>query len=169
MNDPTPIFKDLVLIGGGHAHVNVLKMFGMNPEPGVKLTLISRDIMTPYSGMLPGYVAGHYTYEECQIDLPPLAKFANCRFIHAEADGIDTVNKTVRIKAKPGFPLRPPISYDVLSINIGISPASMTTDSNPENKAKEVKSPAVTPVKPIGSFSERWTDIRHRIQTNYGR
>jgi|EP00945_MAST-04E_sp_MAST-4E-sp1_P001626 selenide,water dikinase len=170
MNDVTPIFKDLVLIGGGHAHVNVLKMFGMEPEPGVKLTLISRDIMTPYSGMLPGHVAGHYTYDECHIDLPPLAKFANCRFIHAEADGIDTVNKTVRLKAKPGCTPRPPISYDVLSVDIGINPAGMGSgaQSKGQKTAKCGKAAgAITPVKPINSFSERWNDIRRRIQVGH--
>ena len=168
MEAPLPTIKDLVLIGGGHSHVFVLKKFGMKPEPGVKLTLITRDIMTPYSGMLPGHVAGHYTYEECHVDLRPLSKFADARFIHAEANGIDTVEKKIYIKTSDGIP-RPPISYDVLSIDIGISPTKISSrmDMGQEsNNTKYTYSSSITPVKPINTFSSRWNNITKRVTTS---
>jgi len=150
MQPEQPIVKDLVLIGGGHAHAYVLKNFGMNPVPGVKVTLITRDVMTPYSGMLPGHVAGFYTKEECHIDLLRLARFANVRVIHAEATGIEydgSVRKSGRVVLKGG---RPAVHFDVLAVDIGSTPTG------------GVGNAAVTPVKPIDGFSARWDVIMQR-------
>src|SRR4051812_49471750 len=115
------IAKDLVLVGGGHAHVHVLKRFGMRPEPGVRVTLITRDLETPYSGMLPGYVAGLYDFAECHIDLVRLARFAGARLIHDEAVGLDRAAGT----GSGGYVLcrdHPPIRYDIVALDIGPLP-----------------------------------------------
>ena len=71
-----PILRDLVLVGGGHSHVVVLRMLAMQPESGLRITLICTDIDTPYSGMLPGYISGHYSFDEVHIDLGRLASKA---------------------------------------------------------------------------------------------
>ena len=68
MNQPF-IAKELLLVGGGHAHVILLRMLGMKPIPGLQVTLVSHDALTPYSGMLPGVVAGH----EGSCESPPSA------------------------------------------------------------------------------------------------
>src|SRR5260370_4037977 len=116
MQQPVPIAQDLVLVGGGHAHVDGLKRFGMRPMPGVGLTLISRDVETPYSGMLPGYVAGLYRFDECHIDLVRLARFAGARLIHDEAIGLDRNARQVLCRGHP------PIPYDLVSLDIGSTP-----------------------------------------------
>lgn len=110
-------FKEVVLVGGGHAHAYTIKMLGMSAPWGVRVTLVTRDIDTPYSGMLPGHVAGMYTREECHIDLHRLCSRYGVRFIHSEVCSLDTAKKTVQLADG-----RPPLPYDVLSIDIGISP-----------------------------------------------
>jgi len=115
MNSPDILVKDLVLLGGGHAHLHTLKMLGMNPIPGVSVTLITRDIESPYSGMIPGFVAGHYTREECHVDVSKVTSFGGVNLILAEVCQLDTDNKL--IYCKDG---RPPIHYDVISIDVGI-------------------------------------------------
>lgn len=160
---PQPVLKDLVLVGGGHAHVFVLKSFGMKPMPGVRLTLVTRDVMTPYSGMLPGHVAGNYTKEECHIDLIKLARFAKARVVHATACGIEGG----KVLLEGG---RPPVPYDVLSIDIGSAPAmggagmgAGSASGSASGKQPLTSAGAVTPVKPIDGFSARWDHIRSRV------
>ena len=149
----TPVIKDLVLIGGGHSHVVVLKKFGMKPIDGLQISLITRDVHTPYSGMLPGYIAGHYDYDESHIDLRPLAKFANARLFHAPATWIDLDNKQVICGD------RPPIRYDVLSINTGSTPSHIEVPGSREHTVA---------VKPINKFLQAWDDVMQSVLQKKG-
>eukprot|EP01038_Epipyxis_sp_PR26KG_P006975 gene6975-9535_t len=147
------ILKDIVLIGGGHTHLHVIKMFGMYPMQNVRVTLITNEIFTPYSGMIPGYIAGYYSFEECHIDLLKLCSFSNVQFINAKVNGLDTMTKL--IYCDDG---RPPISYDVLSINIGITPKALSNAFHDQDNGEHI-----TPVKPISGFSFRWKVMLNRV------
>ena len=149
-----PILRDIVLIGGGHSHVGVLKSFGMKPIPGVRLTLICTDMHTPYSGMLPGYVAGHYDYDEVHIDLSRLCVFAGARLFKDEVIGIDRVNNKVLCKN------RPPVPYDQLSINIGSTPQLGGVPGAAEHAVA---------VKPIQRFNDRWVTLLDRVKQHAGK
>jgi selenide, water dikinase len=136
-----PILRDIVLVGGGHSHVVALKSFAMKPMAGVRLTVICTDTHTPYSGMLPGYVAGHYDYDDVHIDLGKLCAFAGARLYKAQVTGIDRVAKKVLCQGRPS------VDYDVLSINIG---------SSPQVHSVPGANQYAIPVKPIAQFNERW-------------
>ncbi len=147
MRPALPIAQDLVLVGGGHAHVHVLKRFGMRPVPGVRVTLITRDLETPYSGMLPGYVAGVYGFLECHIDMVRLARFAGARLIHDEAVGLDRAARRVLCRNHP------PFRYDVVSLDIGSTPRSDDVPGAAEHAVA---------VKPIDRFGRRWEALLAR-------
>ena len=66
-----PLTRDLVFVGGGHAHALALRSWGMKPLPGVRVTVINPGPTAPYSGMLPGHIAGHYAQADLEIDLQP--------------------------------------------------------------------------------------------------
>ncbi|MDB5599152.1 MAG: hypothetical protein JWN71_1196 [Xanthobacteraceae bacterium] len=140
---------DIVLVGGGHAHVHVLDAFGRRPEPGVRLTLIARDPMTPYSGMLPGVVAGFYTRDEAHIDLAQLAAATGTRLIHGEAVGLDRTVKQIRLADGSS------VSYDIASIDVGITPDLSSIRGTAEHGIA---------VKPIGEFLTKFDDLRARCR-----
>ena len=148
-----PVLRDIVLVGGGHSHVGVLRSFAMVPIPGVRLTLICTDVHTPYSGMLPGYVAGHYSFDEVHIDLARLAIFTGARLYRGEVVGIDRATRHVICRDRPAVP------YDLLSINIGSTPrVNLVSGGLAE----------VLPVKPIRGFNQRWLALLERVRATTG-
>ncbi len=115
MHSPIPQTRDIVLIGGGHTHALVVRRWAMNPLAGARLTLINPGPTAPYSGMLPGYIAGHYGRMDLEIDLVRLARFANARLVLGRATGIDRVAQRVQVAGQAD------ISYDLASIDVGIT------------------------------------------------
>lgn len=109
--------RELVLVGGGHAHLGVLRAFSRRPIPGARLTLVAREAAPLYSGMLPGLIAGRFEPRACTIDLARVALAADARFIRGEACGLDVAGRLLRLAD------RPPLAFDVLSLNTGAAPA----------------------------------------------
>ncbi|MGB1872622.1 MAG: selenide, water dikinase SelD [Candidatus Puniceispirillaceae bacterium] len=140
MRGAETITGDLVLAGGGHAQVAVLKSLAMKPVAGLRTTLVCRDINTPYSGMLPGFVEGVWSAEDIHIDLSRLAQMAGARFITASVTNVDTNAQLLHLED------RPPLPFDVLSLNIGGEPDLHAIHGAPEH---------CIPVKPIGRFRDR--------------
>ncbi len=143
-----PIFKQLVFVGGGHSHALALRQWAMQPLPGVGISLISPQIMTPYSGMLPGLLAGHYQFEQTHIDLQKLALWAGIRYIRDSVIDIDPVNHIIHLQNHA------PVEFDVCSVDIGSTP----------NQTIPGAAEFTTPVKPINRFYHRWQQIRQRAR-----
>ncbi len=155
MRSASPIAGcDLVLVGGGHSHVEVLRRFALHPAPDIRLTLISRDMHTPYSGMLPGFVAGHYSHDDAHIDLRPLAQTAGARLFHAEATGLDLDGKRVICAG------RPPVEFDYLSLDIG---------SQPNWQGIPGAADYSLPIKPVDGFVAGWQAIERALLQRDGR
>ena len=192
-NATVPLTTSLVLIGGGHAHVHILKSLGMTSSRynsvlqshGIQVTLIAKDVMTPYSGMLPGYLAGFYGYDDIHLDLVKLCSFAassnvDVRLIHSACCKItyDKVSNQKLVFCEDG---RPPIRYDCLSIDVGCTPsgnyvntatasasvsASSATGAKADSDDSNYNKHAVIPVKPIASFADRYNGMLNHIQTH---
>jgi pyridine nucleotide-disulfide oxidoreductase family protein len=146
-----PIVKDLVLIGGGHSHAIVMRMFGMKPLPGVRLTLISPESKTAYSGMLPGYIAGFYSHDECHIDLQPLANFAQAQLYIDTVVALDLENN--KVLCANGLA----VDFDVLSIDIGSTPSKISVSGAAEY--------AIAP-KPVSHLLKHWHELIEAVSRN---
>ena len=141
MRQDYPVVKDLVLIGGGHAHALVARMWAMKPLPGVRLTLINPGPAAPYTGMLPGLIAGHYARDEIMIDLVRLARHAGARVILDRVIGLNRDRREVQLAG------RPPIAYDIASLDIGIASDLPDLPGYAEHAVA---------AKPLGGYAEAW-------------
>ena len=105
--------KKVLLLGGGHAHVHVLRQLAREPWSQTQVALVSPHDRQIYSGMVPGWVSGHYQIEDCVIALKPLCEAARVVFVEDAATAIDAQAKLVRLSSGEVVP------YDILSVDTG--------------------------------------------------
>ncbi|MBU8545947.1 MULTISPECIES: FAD-dependent oxidoreductase [Roseomonadaceae] len=136
----------LLLLGGGHAHVEVLRQWAAHPLPGWRVTLLTREWMSPYSGMLPGVIAGLYQPEEALIDITALTARCNAALILDRATGIDPRRR--RVQRAQGAD----VDWDLLSIDTGATPDVGRVPGAAEH---------ALPLKPIDALLPRLRGIFH--------
>jgi pyridine nucleotide-disulfide oxidoreductase family protein len=136
--------KRLVLAGGGHAHLQVLKTLAARPWPGVEVILVSPYDRQIYSGMLPGWMAGHYRLDQCAAALGPLAEAARARFIEDSVTAVDAGRRVIQT-AKSG-----PVGYDALSLDTG---------AQVDSSCLAATGARLSPIRPLENFVVDWTRL----------
>lgn len=137
--------KRLVLLGGGHAHLRVLADLARAPLPGWEVLLLTPTPRQIYSGMLPGWVAGHYALEQCVIPLPGLAAAAGVRLLLDSAVALDADERSIETREHGSLP------FDALSIDVGSSSATGGIAGAQEH---------ATPIRPIEAFVAAWERLQ---------
>ena len=146
--------KQLLLVGGGHAHLPVLRALAAKPLPGWRVCLLTSHPRQIYSGMLPGWVAGHYTLDDCSIELAGLAARAGAELVLDSAMAVDAGAQVVT--TVQGRELR----YDVLSLDVGSAPAIASLDGAQEHG---------TLIRPIEGFVAQWAALVERLRAGGSR
>ena len=136
--------RRLLLIGGGHSHVEVIRRFALVAEHDVAITLVSPDRLTPYSGMLPGHVAGHYSRDECHIDLDVLCRTAGVIRVESTVLGLDLESRFAHCSNDDTLP------FDILSVDTG-SVAATTSIPGADRHG--------IAVRPVANFLQHWDRI----------
>lgn len=133
--------KHLLLLGGGHAHLAVLHALLQRRVDNWQVSLISPSRYQIYSGMLPGWLAGHYDLAQCRIDLQTLASAAGVEFLLDKAIQLDAGQQIVRLASGQQ------LNYQLLSLDIGS-----------ESPVAELLPLAarLLPIRPIETFVHAW-------------
>ncbi len=133
---------NLLLVGAGHAHAQVLADWARAPVAGVQLTVVSPSALAPYSGMVPGWLAGNYGFEEICIDFAALAAAAGAKLLIDEVQGVDALAREVRLASGAV------LGWDVLSLNVG------STLLPPAGLPGRVMS-----LRPLGRLRAAWDEL----------
>ena len=137
--------KKLLLIGAGHAHVEVLRQFSLQPAANASITMVSPRGFMLYAGMLPGLVAGHYEAGQCQVDLARMAQKAGIELLADRVVGLDAQGRVAMTGSGRG------LEFDFASIDIGVTP--FAPDVPGQRRFALL-------AKPVEVFLEGWGRVR---------
>ena len=131
-NESASARYSLVLVGAGHSNIALIRRFAMDPLEGVLLVVINPESTAPYSGMLPGFLAGQYIADELFIDVAALCKQAGARFIRGSLKRVDAATKTLTIRHQALTNSQELcIPYDYAVLNTGAAPADSFPSTHP--------------------------------------
>ena len=141
---------DILLIGGGHAHVTALRWLRDHPHPDVSIRLINPGSKAVYSGMVPGFVAGHFHRDEIDIDLAPLCRDSGTQLVEDRICGLDPVARTATTDSGAVH------AFGIVSIDIGI--VSAPPQASQTSRA--------LPVKPMAGFADVWQGLAGNLPSH---
>ncbi len=136
--------KRLILAGGGHAHLVTLDRLKVGRPPDLDIVLVTPTPWQYYSGMLPGWIAGKYTSEQCRIDIRPVAARAGVTVISKAVVGVDAAANQINLS--DGTTL----DYNFLSLDIGAEARNPWADGLGEK---------LISAKPLDRFQADWLKI----------
>ena len=156
--------KKLLLLGAGHAHVHVLSRLAQNRPADLDVTVLTPYPYQTYSGMTPGFVAGHYSEQECQIPLEPLIRAAGAKWVRARCTGIDAAERRVRLspaaQSRSQDEILPPdLPYQFLSIDTGAVIDRQRLEAEMPGAAAQALI-----VRPIEVFAAHWPRVLEQAQ-----
>ena len=149
----------IVLVGGGHAHIEVVRQFqcllpgDSAKAASVEMILVNPEPVAVYSGMIPGVVAGHYRPEDCLINLPALCNSCGVSWYQGQLLDMNSDNRTILLAGGER------LSYDYLSLDIGSIPATRGIEGAGHS----------TTVKPANAFLQCWEQFLQQIETDRSR
>ncbi|MFP5519714.1 MAG: FAD-dependent oxidoreductase [Bdellovibrionia bacterium] len=136
--------RQIILVGGGHSHLEVLKLITKKQVSGAKFTLISKERFVYYSGMMPRLIMGDISKNELKIDLLQLATRCGWTFICDEVVAVNSTTKSVRLSCGDE------LYYDLLSLNLG----------GHQEKLSPIDSSSLVYLRPFSEFLNKWHEIQ---------
>jgi selenide,water dikinase len=150
-SQPSPIEKHVVLVGAGNAHLGFVRRFGMMPVERVAVTLVSEAPVIPYSAMVPGYIAGDYTWDDITIDLVRLCQASKVRFVAGRVQALEVDARQIRVAG------RPPLTFDALSLGVGSLPTFPVELADADNSLT---------IRPMTALARKLDALEESLTTN---